>query len=471
MKETVLNAGRILRDYYISQYGSNITDANINRLCSVATDLLPGEKYGQMRSILSLCQRYHAFKKYTEGNLDWTARAKSVLYIMQNDAMLAKNFALCAVVLVVMICDGKEEGEKHAMAILSPGGTEPTQPTANPQPVQTQPVQTQPTQIPTEPKANNSQTQSAHKQSNPSDFEIADGVLIKYKGEGDYVVIPEGITTIGKYALSPCEWIKRVVIPFGVKVIDECAFYKCKNLNNIVIPEGVTTIKKAAFDYCISLTSIHIPASVTRIEEYAFSSCKELSILTVSQGNKVYHSSGNCIIETAKKTVMFGCNNSVIPSDGSVTTIGKEAFYDCSGLTSISIPKSVTRIENSAFWGCSGLESFIIPDSVEHIGRWAFCKCVGIKSISIPDSITWIDDGAFAECRGLTKVVIPNSVTSIGKHAFMSCESLTNIQIPKSVTRIDDEAFSYCRKLTDVLIHDGITMGKDVFFACPALKV
>ncbi len=75
MKETIVSAGRILRDYFATQLSANLTEANIHRLCSVATDLLPGEKYGQVRSLLALCERYHAFKKYTEGNLDWTARA------------------------------------------------------------------------------------------------------------------------------------------------------------------------------------------------------------------------------------------------------------------------------------------------------------------------------------------------------------------------------------------------------------
>ena len=283
MKETVVSAARILRDYYTSQFGNSITDINIKKLCSVATDLIPGDKYGQIRSILSLCERYHAFRKYTESDLDWTARAKSVLYVMQNDAMLAKNFALCAVVLVVMICDGKEEGEKHAMAIISPNTQPQTQPAPQPQNTQPQPtsvpVQTQPTQTPAQPQANTSQTQSTLTQSKPSDFEIADGVLVKYKGEGEYVVIPQDVTTIGNYAFASCEWIKTVVIPFGVSVIGENAFYNCKNLNNIVIPEGVATIKSGAFNSCISLTNIHIPASVTRIEDGVLAYCKNISIL------------------------------------------------------------------------------------------------------------------------------------------------------------------------------------------------
>ena len=82
-----------------------------------------------------------------------------------------------------------------------------------------------------------------------------------------------------------------------------------------------------------------------------------MTSITVEQGNVVYHSAGNCIIVTASKTLIAGCKNSIIPNDGSVTSIGDYAFYDCGGLTSITIPDSVTSIGRSAFEDCSGLTS------------------------------------------------------------------------------------------------------------------
>ena len=84
--------------------------------------------------------------------------------------------------------------------------------------------------------------------------------------------------------------------------------------------------------------------------------------------------------------------------DYAVTSIGKEAFYECSGLTSITIPNSVTSI-----------------------GNYAFCRCSGLTSVTIPNSVTSIGDYAFASCSGLTSVTIPNSVTSIGDWAFFNC--------------------------------------------------
>ena len=98
----------------------------------------------------------------------------------------------------------------------------------------------------------------------------------------------------------------------------------------------------------------------------------------------------------------------------SVTSIGMEAFSDCSGLTSVTIPKSVTSIGDNAFWSCSGLTSVTIPNSVTSIGNYAFEGCTGLTSATIPNSVTSIDVGAFKNCSGLIFVNIGNTVTSIG---------------------------------------------------------
>ena len=117
------------------------------------------------------------------------------------------------------------------------------------------------------------------------------------------------------------------------------------------------------------------------------------------------------------------CNGSTY----SVTSIGREAFFDCDGLTSITIPNSVTSIGSSAFENCTGLTSITIPNSVTSIGIWAFEYCTGLTSITIPNSVTSIGEWAFASCTGLTSITIPNSVTSIGESAFRDCTGLKTV--------------------------------------------
>jgi len=100
-----------------------------------------------------------------------------------------------------------------------------------------------------------------------------------------------------------------------------------------------------------------------------------------------------------------GETNIVIPNDiygKKVTSIGEEAFYGCSSLTSVTISDSVTSIGSRAFSGCSSLTSVNIPDSVTSIGWSAFSYCSNLTSVTIPDSVTSIESMAFSGCSSLT---------------------------------------------------------------------
>ena len=101
-----------------------------------------------------------------------------------------------------------------------------------------------------------------------------------------------------------------------------------------------------------------------------------------------------------------------------VTSIENWAFYDCSSLTSVTIPDSVTSIEAYVFHDCSSLTSVTIPDSVTSVEGYAFYCCSSLTSVTIPDGVTSIEDGAFWNCSSLASVTIPDGVTSIGKNAF-----------------------------------------------------
>ena len=121
--------------------------------------------------------------------------------------------------------------------------------------------------------------------------------------------------------------------------------------------DRVTSIGDYAFKDCFELTSVTIPDSVTSIGGDAFDNCAGLISIKVSNENPVYHSTNNCLIATEAKTLLVGCKNSVIPTDGSVTSIGCGAFHGCTGLKSVTIPDSVTRIGEYAFVDCTGLTS------------------------------------------------------------------------------------------------------------------
>lgn len=92
------------------------------------------------------------------------------------------------------------------------------------------------------------------------------------------------------------------------------------------------------------------------------------------------------VIEDGELTGYQGTAAEIVIPD-SVTSIGRSAFEDCSGLTSVTIPNSVTGIGYRAFRGCSGLTSVTIPDSVKSIDGFAFFDCSGLTSVVIPDGV------------------------------------------------------------------------------------
>ncbi|MBQ7379276.1 MAG: leucine-rich repeat protein [Clostridia bacterium] len=284
------------------------------------------------------------------------------------------------------------------------------------------------------------------------------------------ITIPDGVTSIGVRTFDSCYSLMSITIPGSVTSIGDRAFKQCNGLTSVTIGNGVTSIGNSAFALCTSLTSITLPDSVTSIGNSPFAFCDDLTSIVVTDGNPRYHSRGDCVIETESKTLVIGCKASVIPVDGSVTSIGATAFSYCRGLTSITIPDSVTSIGDFAFSGCTGLISITIPGSVTSIGDSAFSGCTGLTSITIPDSVTNIGESAFAKCTGLTGVTIGNGVTSIGNSAFSGCSGLTSILIPNSVTNIGNLAFEKCTGLTSITIPDSVTsIGGYAFSYCTGL--
>jgi hypothetical protein len=147
-----------------------------------------------------------------------------------------------------------------------------------------------------------------------------------------------------------------------------------------------------------------------------------------------------------------------------VTFIWDDAFYECYGLTSVTIPNTVIAIGDFVFSHCYGLARVTIPNSVIDIGIGAFFGCHSLTSVTIPNSVLYLDMGAFAGCSGLTSVAIPNSVTWIESHTFDGCCGLTNIVMPNSVTHIYEHAFRLCTNLTSVTIPNSATYIDDYAF-------
>ena len=328
------------------------------------------------------------------------------------------------------------------------------------------------------------------------------------------IIIPEGIRSIDYAAFNSSYNLKNVEIPSTVKYIGDFAFSYCSKLEHLTVDEGnpyyhsagdclihtetkalikgcdnsviptdgsVETIKINAFYGLYKMKELTIPKSVRVIEASAFYVCPALESITVESGNTAYHSEGNCLIDTGRKAIILGCNNSIIPDDGSVEVIDALSFYGCEELERIHIPASVNSIGYGAFINCVGIgrievdkanqvyhsegsclietaekmlvlgcKNSVIPEdgSVCSIESSAFSGCIELTSIKIPDSVSSIGRMAFYNCEKLTSVVLPDGIQKLEYHVFYNCKGMTDITIPAGLTLIDDGAFSFCENLT-----------------------
>ena len=151
--------------------------------------------------------------------------------------------------------------------------------------------------------------------------------------------------------------------------------------------------------------------------------------------------------------------NLVIPAkigDEVITGIGKEAFYDCDGLTSISFPESLTYIQGRAFQYCKGLASITLPQNLKSIDYCAFWGCEGLTSINIPSKVTSIGAGILGGCINLTTLTVAddnetykseNNVvyTKDMKTLISAAASLSSVTIPAGVISIEKSGFRGCK--------------------------
>ncbi|SFO46276.1 leucine-rich repeat domain-containing protein [Prevotella sp. tf2-5] len=296
---------------------------------------------------------------------------------------------------------------------------------------------------------------------------------IAYVAEVENIVIEDDVTSIGNYAFYDCTGMTTVTIGSGVTYIGYDAFYDCKNVEVVYCnadPTKLTWDESGCDDFKPDGTTIINVADAapwyTKFGSVVHGIFRDPSTVPFSWN----YDAGTKTLTFSGTEAIPSCNDSdkrpwidyvsevenIVINEG-VRGIGKYAFYDCIGLTTVTIPASLTSIGYAAFAGCSNLATMMVDAGNTKYDSRNGCNAiieketntliVGCKNTKIPDDVTNIGDNAFEGCISLTTVTIPAGVTRIGKRAFEGCGGLTTVTIGSGVTYIGSDAFFNCKNV------------------------
>ena len=252
------------------------------------------------------------------------------------------------------------------------------------------------------------------------------------------LTLPDSLTSIGTYAFYQCTGITSLTLPDSLTKIERNAFRDCSGITGeITIPAGIKNLENNVFYGCSKLTGVYLPSQLTTIGESVFAGCSGLKFIRVAGQDA---SAGNFIL----------------PPD--LTRMGSQAFMGCSGIVGeVTIPEGVTTLERNVFKECSGLTGVYLSTGLKQIGTSdggsVFYGCTGLQFIRVNGDDEY--DGNFT---------LPDTLTTIGKHSFYKCfaDSVsTSVTIPKSVDYIGSEAFHYSNAITTIFIERKLANSRD----------
>ena len=346
------------------------------------------------------------------------------------------------------------------------------------------------------------------------DFHILNGILIKYSGNSN-----------------------RIIIPDGVKQLKNSVFWNCFSLEKVIIPNSVKSLGGDTFYNCENLKELTIPPSVVEMGDNPFANCPKLKLINKSR-HFIFEDG---VLYDASRTRLIYCainrESKILEIPEGIISISKHSFYNCKNLHKIVIPSSVRIIENNPFSNIPKLRlennspHFIfkngalynktmttlfyfehspenttldIPEGVKIIGRHSFYNCQVIEKISIPTTVKIIGYNPFTNCSRLSLVnkspnfiyeantlynndmstliyhsikdssddfVIPDRVKRIGRCAFFGCYRLRSVKFNEGLSVIDRSAFANCTGLKEVFIPKSVkTLGEWAFANCTELE-
>ena len=338
-------------------------------------------------------------------------------------------------------------------------------------------------------------------------------------GRALYSVTLPGVETIAYGVFTDCDNLMILNLGENLKSIGTNAFYGCDKLanpeNGNLIPASVTSIGEKAFVNTalwnnpteegvvyagnwvvgyntvdaegkeINITTVTLKPDTIGIADFAFLGCESLKNVRGAITDVRYLGTGafyNCTglsaislnenLQEIKDYTFYKCESLYsIDIPANLKKIGRSAFYDCHTLSEIDLSSGrVEEIGYFAFFRCKNIKTIDFGDYLKEVSAYAFLNCISLSEVYLPSSVVSIGALAFQDCIALKKVgfaegAVPN-LTTIGQYAFARCANLKTFEFPSSLRVIGDYAFSDCASLRRAEFADGIEqIGKFAFYA------
>ena len=223
------------------------------------------------------------------------------------------------------------------------------------------------------------------------------------------------LTSFGNFKLEG--ELKKVVIKDGVTNVGSYALFFLPAATQVTLPDSVTRIGRYGIAMCSKLTGMSIPKSVTEIGDFGLAG-NGLTAVTLPDG---LQSLGRGAFDTCTSLT-----NTTLPA--AITAVPGKCFANCTKLLNVKYAGTVTAIGERAFEGCKSLTAAPIPETVTELGASAFTGCTALTDVTLPAGVTAIPDGCFQGCTALKDMKLPGTVTSVGHNAFTGCTALKDVR-------------------------------------------
>lgn len=290
-------------------------------------------------------------------------------------------------------------------------------------------------------------------------FTTEDGLWWKVSGPDTVLLLPENNKTqnySGSYSSMAEITVPATVSYEGktyrVTALASEAFYSNSKTTSVTLPDGLESIGSAAFFFARNITTLHIPDSVKTIGSMAFNGVSNAKLNIPASiefiGDSAYSMSGVVDGDFPEgltylgEKAFFNCTGlTTISLPSTVETYGPNIFYGCKNVTYVELPQDMEKIPNGLLWNCTGLKRIYIPSSVKEIGNAAFYGS-GLEKLNLPDGLQKIDQWAFCSTK-LKEIIIPDSVETIEFRAFIYCDGVENCVVGSGVKEIGQDAFYF----------------------------